>query len=101
MIKNTFGQLRIAGILDGISLVVLLFIAMPLKYWMDIPIAVSIAGSIHGFIFVSYVLVILYAQIRLRWNIIWSLLALAVAFIPFGNFIYDWQLKKMAVRFQN
>ena len=49
MIKNTLGQLRIAGILDGISLVVLLFIAMPLKYWMDIPMAVTIAGSIHGF----------------------------------------------------
>ncbi|MFZ0576526.1 MAG: DUF3817 domain-containing protein [Psychrobacillus psychrotolerans] len=51
--------------------------------------------------FVSYVLVILYVQIRLKWNIIWSMLALAVAFIPFGNFIYDWQLKKMAVRFHN
>ncbi|SEM97377.1 integral membrane protein [Paenisporosarcina quisquiliarum] len=101
MIKTTLGQLRIAGILDGISLVILLFIAMPLKYWMDIPMAVTIAGSVHGFIFVSYVLVIFYAQIRLRWNIIWSLLALAVAFIPFGNFFYDWQLKKMETRFQN
>lgn len=101
MIKNTFGQLRIAGILDGISLLVLLFIAMPLKYWMDIPIAVAIAGSVHGFIFLTYVLVILYAQIRLRWNIIWSILALAVAFIPFGNFAYDWQLKKIGMRFPN
>lgn len=101
MMKNTLGQLRIAGILDGISLVVLLFIAMPLKYWMDIPMAVTIVGSVHGFIFVSYVLVILYVQIRLKWNIIWSLLALVVAFIPFGNFIYDWQLKKMETRFQN
>lgn len=101
MMKNTLGQLRIAGILDGISLVVLLFIAMPLKYWMDIPMAVTIVGSVHGFIFVSYVLVILYVQIRLKWNIIWSMLALAVAFIPFGNFIYDWQLKKMETRFQN
>jgi len=101
MIKTTLGQLRIAGILDGISLVVLLFIAMPLKYWADIPMAVTVAGSVHGVIFVSYVLVILYAQIRLRWNIIWSMLAVVVAFIPFGNFIYDWQLKKMEIRFQN
>ena len=101
MIKTTLGQLRMVGILDGLSLVILLFITMPLKYWMDIPMAVTIAGSVHGFIFVSYVLVILYAQIRLKWNIIWSILALAVAFIPFGNFVYDWQLKRMEIRFQN
>ncbi len=86
--------LRITGILDGISLLVLLGIAMPLKYWADLPFAVTLAGSIHGGIFMGYVAAIMYTQIRIQWNIGLSLLALFVAFIPFGNFVYDVWLKK-------
>jgi integral membrane protein len=86
--------LRILGIIDGISLLVLLGIAMPLKYWADLPFAVTIAGSIHGGIFIGYVIAIAYTQIRIQWNIGWSLLALLVAFIPFGNFCFDVWLKK-------
>lgn len=85
---------RITGLLDGTSLLLLLLIAMPLKYWAGIPMAVTIVGSVHGFIVVLYALAILYAQIRVQWNIIWSLLALIVAFIPFGNFVFDRILKR-------
>ena len=86
--------LRFMGIMDGISLLVLLGIAMPLKYWADLPFAVTVAGSIHGGIFMGYVASIIYTQIRIQWNIGWSLLALLVAFIPFGNFCFDVWLKK-------
>ena len=86
--------LRITGIIDGISLLVLLGIAMPLKYWADMPFAVTLAGSLHGGIFIAYLVSILYSQLRIQWNIGWSLLAVLVAFIPFGNFIYDGWLKK-------
>lgn len=86
--------LRITGILDGISLLLLLGIAMPLKYWADLPFAVTIAGSIHGGIFMGYVAAIVFTQIRIQWNIGWSLLALLVAFVPFGNFCFDVWLKK-------
>ncbi|MEK4760996.1 DUF3817 domain-containing protein [Viridibacillus sp. FSL E2-0187] len=99
MLKNPVGQLRLAGYFDGISLLILLLIAMPMKYMLDIPMAVRIAGAAHGFIFVAYVLVILYVTIRVRWNVIWSLLAFVVAFIPFGNFIYDIKLKKLEQRY--
>ena len=86
--------LRVMGITDGISLLVLLGIAMPLKYWADLPFAVTVTGSIHGGIFIGYTIAILYNQIRIQWNIGWSLLALLVAFIPFGNFVFDVWLKK-------
>lgn len=86
--------LRITGILDGISLLVLLCIAMPLKYIWGIDIAVTIMGSIHGGIFVLYSLAILYTAIRVQWSMLWSVAAILVAFIPFGNFILDWKLKQ-------
>ena len=54
---------RAAGLIDGISLITLLCIAMPLKYFADIPIAVTIVGSIHGAIFSFYFLAIIYTCI--------------------------------------
>lgn len=86
---------RGVGIADGISLIVLLFIAMPLKYMADMPLAVSVTGAIHGGIFITYVLALLLAQIVVRWNIIWSVLGVAAAFVPFANFFLDRKFKKM------
>jgi len=91
--------LRIAGLLDGISLLVLLGIAMPLKYIWGIDQAVTIMGSIHGGIFITYVLTILFAAVRVKWSILWPVAALIAAFIPFANFILDWKLKKAQVNY--
>ena len=91
--------LRMMGILDGISLLTLLFISMPLKYYVDFPQFVTINGSIHGGIFVLYLIAIAYAQLRVQWNFLWSIVAVLVAFIPFGNFIFDWRLKKVKANY--
>ncbi len=91
--------LRVAGLLDGISLLLLLAVAMPLKYVWDIPQAVTIMGSIHGGIFVLYGLSILYAALRVRWGLLWPLAAIAAAFVPLGNFVLDWQLKRARSRY--
>lgn len=85
---------RITGILDGISLLVLFGIAMPLKYWAGIPLAVTIAGSVHGGIFIGYFLAVLYAQLRLQWHVKWTLLCYLAALIPFGNFVLDRYIRK-------
>jgi integral membrane protein len=91
--------LRITGLLDGISLLVLLGIAMPLKYIWGIEKSVTIVGSIHGGIFSLYALSILYAAIRVKWNLLWPAAAVIAAFIPFGNFLLDWKLKKAQVQY--
>lgn len=91
--------LRITGLLDGISLLVLLSIAMPLKYIWGIDKAVTIVGSIHGGIFSLYALAILYAAIRVKWNLLWPAAALIAAFIPLGNFVLDWKLKKAQTKY--
>lgn len=97
--RSPINYLRVAGIADGISLLTLLFIAMPLKYFADFPLAVTINGSIHGGIFVLYIVTILYAALRIQWSIGWSITALIAAFVPFGNFIFDVYLKKVQHRY--
>lgn len=92
--------LRITGLLDGFSFLFLLCIAMPMKYIGGIETAVSIMGSIHGAIFCLYALAILYAAIRVDWSIWWSVAAFIAAFIPLGNFILDFKLKKAQTNYK-
>ncbi|MCU6710003.1 MFS transporter [Paenibacillus sp. J5C_2022] len=86
--------LRITGLMDGISLLVLLGIAMPLKYVWGFEKAVSIVGAIHGGIFILYAIAIFYAAIRVKWSLLWPAAAMLAAFIPLANFFLDWQLRK-------
>lgn len=94
MFKHALKQFRFMGILEGSSLLFLLFIAMPLKYFFDMPEVVSVVGAIHGGLFTVYVLMIIYAMIAVRWPFRFTIGALAVAFIPFGNFVLDKRLNR-------
>lgn len=94
MRKTTIGQFRMMGLIEGTSLLILLFIAMPLKYWAGIPEAVRLVGSLHGLFFILYVLMIVYTTFKVRWSFIWVVSAFTVAFIPFGNIILDRFLKR-------
>ena len=90
---------RAAGTLDGISLLVLLGVAMPLKYFAGMPLAVTIVGTIHGYIVIFYLLAILYAQLRLQWRVGWSLLCLLAAFVPLAWFAVDRAIARRRDRF--
>jgi integral membrane protein len=94
MLQTPIKLFRFMGILEGSSLLILLAIAMPLKYMLDLPLAVRIAGSLHGLLFILYLLVIAYTAYRVRWFWKWIFGAVAVAFIPFGNFILDYILRQ-------
>ena len=50
----------IMGLFEGGSLLILVFIGMPLKYWAGFPEAVRFVGSLHGFLFVLYVFIVFY-----------------------------------------
>lgn len=92
--------LRTMGILDGLSLLILLGVAMPLKYVWDLPLAVTIMGSLHGAIFMLYLASITWAQLRMQWPIVYSIVAVLVAFIPFGNFLFDRYIKRAEARYR-
>jgi integral membrane protein len=86
---TTLGRLRLVAFIEGISYLILLFVAMPLKYIYEQPDAVRTVGSIHGFLFVAYVLLVFLTKIEHRWDWAKTRLLLLISLIPFGNFYAD------------
>lgn len=80
---------KVIGVLEGLSLLFLLFIAMPLKYKFGMPIYVEIIGSIHGFLFIAYIGLVLYFFVNKEWNFRKSILASVASIIPFGTFYFE------------
>jgi integral membrane protein len=85
-------HLRTLGFIEAISLLVLLFIAMPLKYLAEIPEAVRIVGSIHGALFVLYVGSAAGLASRIGWSLKTLVFACVISSVPFGPFIFDKKL---------
>jgi len=67
---------------------------MPLKYLAGQPEAVRIVGSLHGGLFVIYILTALLAARKFKWRPTLVILALAAAVIPFGPFWFDAKLRR-------
>ena len=85
---------RMIGTLEGISFLLLLGIAMPLKYMAGIPEPVKIVGWAHGLLFVLYVGAVVQAKFTLNWSLKQVFFALLASVIPFGPFIIDRQYLK-------
>ncbi|MDQ7071182.1 MAG: DUF3817 domain-containing protein [Rhodobacterales bacterium] len=86
---NRLKWLKIAALFEGSSLITLLFIAMPFKYLLEMPKAVSIVGAAHGTLFLIFV-VTLWAHLALgRINIKKTGVGMIASFIPFGTFVYS------------
>jgi integral membrane protein len=87
--KSAIGRFRVIAVCEGISFLILLLIAMPLKYLAGLPQYVLIAGWIHGFLFVTYMISGLNVKTVYKWNIRKTMLAIAASVIPLGPFILD------------
>ena len=92
--KNSFSWFRKIGLAEGISFIVLLGIAMPLKYLADMPIAVTIAGSIHGLLFIAFMILAYYVKESYKKDGRWMFKAFLASIIPFGTFVMDKEWKK-------
>ncbi len=91
-LNTLLGQLRIVAFLEGVSLLLLFFIAMPLKYMADMPAMVSVVGMAHGLLFVAYVIYVILAKMEFKWSIGKTALALFLSLVPFGTFWADAKL---------
>ncbi len=91
---NALRLLRKTGIAEGVSFLVLLLIAMPLKYIWDQPLAVKYVGWAHGVLFMAYVGLAYYVKETLNWPWKKFILAFVAAWLPLGTFVYDKRLKK-------
>ncbi len=83
------GLLRLIGFLEGISFLVLVFIAMPIKYIGHNPTPVQIVGQAHGLLFVLFVVYTLIMSLKHKWKLVITLQVLASSIIPFGTFYID------------
>ena len=79
--------------MEGISYLLLLGIAMPLKYAFDFPIAVKYTGWIHGLLFVLYIAAVLKAAYVLKWKFSRVALFFIASVLPFATFVLDRSLK--------
>lgn len=91
-LKTALGRLRVIGWWEGVSFLLLLGIAMPLKYFADSPGAVRVVGMAHGLLFVLYVLAAIHAALEHEWS--WKRLGLVLlaSVLPAGPFIVDARL---------
>lgn len=85
---------RKTAIIEGISYLILLFIAMPLKYIFGIPEPVKYFGWIHGVLFLFYMAVLIAAAVMNRWSIKRIMIYLIGSVLPFVPFYLDKNLKK-------
>ncbi|XZE44362.1 DUF3817 domain-containing protein [Pirellulaceae bacterium SH467] len=86
---------RVIGILEGVSYLLLLFVAMPVKYGWKEPILVEIFGAAHGFLFVAYVFLAALAIWLKKWPAWVFLQAFLASLVPFGTF---WMDRRIATR---
>lgn len=91
--KGLRNQFRSIAVLEGISFILLVFIAMPLKYLADMPQAVRVLGSIHGGLFVAFVIWLYLIREKENWSLSKTALAFISSLLPFGTF---WLDRKMA-----
>ncbi|WP_069657992.1 DUF3817 domain-containing protein [Arcticibacter eurypsychrophilus] len=91
---NALQQLRVIGITEGISYLFLLLIAMPLKYYYDLPLVVKYNGWVHGILFIIYIAAVLKATWLCNWSLLRILKYFIASLIPLATFILDKELRK-------
>ena len=93
---NSIYSLRLLGNIEGISYLLLLGIAMPMKYFFGFPMAVKIVGMAHGVLFIAYCLLLALQMRANKWNLLFGIYLFVATLIPFGTFVTDRRLAKIS-----
>ena len=80
---------RLTAFLEGVSYILLLFIAVPIKYLLNEALFVKILGMPHGILFILYILFSIIAKIKYNWNFRKFLVISISSLVPFGTFYID------------
>lgn len=86
MVKNNIKRFSLINTVEGYSFLVLIFIAMPLKYMYGVAIAVKIVGMIHGILFIAFIALLLLTSQEIKWPVKQSAIFFIASLIPFGTF---------------
>jgi integral membrane protein len=91
---NTVSIFKKIAVAEGVSYILLVFIAMPLKYWADLPLAVKYTGWAHGVLFMLYMVMLVMAWVEYKWSFKRVALFGFASLLPFAPFWVDKQLKE-------
>jgi integral membrane protein len=98
--SNPIPLLRHLAIIEGLSFLVLLFVAMPLKYAAGMPVAVRVVGLVHGVLFIALCVILVRTTIVARWKMGRAALVFLAALLPFGPFLIDRRMKAFEEEYQ-
>ncbi len=87
-----FKLFKFTALLEGVSLLILLFIAVPLKYIWGDPLAVKYVGMAHGLLFIAYVIFAIMLKGERNWDLKRTALILLASVVPFGTFYAEKKL---------
>ncbi|WP_243838847.1 DUF3817 domain-containing protein [Prosthecobacter fusiformis] len=93
MASKTISFLRRIALLEGGSFLLLLGIAMPLKYLADMPMAVKVVGWLHGALFVVFCYALLQVTMKTQWSLVRCALVFVASLVPFGPFVLDSRMR--------
>lgn len=80
---------KIIALLEGVSLLLLLFFAMPMKYLLDQPVYVKVIGMAHGILFLVYLMFAVMLKSERNWSVKTFLIICAASVVPFGTFYVE------------
>jgi integral membrane protein len=98
MAISSFRNLRVLGWIEAISYLLLLLVAMPLKYLADMPLAVRIVGAAHGGLFIAFVALVAWYAWRGRLDPRATAFCLLGSVLPFGPLLYERELRRLEAR---
>lgn len=101
MFENSIKTFKTVATMEGISFILLLFVAMPLKYMAGFPIATKIVGMIHGALFIWYIKAQWDAHKDCNFSTKFNVLAFLASLIPFATFYLKKELDKIEVKQSN
>jgi integral membrane protein len=97
--SNPISRLRTIAIIEGISYLILLFIAVPLKHLWGQPQAVRIVGMAHGILFLFFCAALLGVTMIAKWPLSRTALLFLASIIPFGPWLIDRRMKTYETEF--
>ena len=92
--KTTMDKFRLINFIEGISYLILLFVAMPLKYIFEYPIATKISGMLHGVLFIIFLIMLSQAIQKYKFSVKFSVILFVASLVPFGTTWSDKRLKE-------
>ena len=82
-------RFRVMAYIVGVLLLILVFVAVPLRYLADQPFLVSIVGPIHGFLYMVYLVTAFDLAVRARWPFVRTVLVLLAGTVPVMSFVAE------------